>query len=153
MHNRPHECEFWMQHHQRDYNKPPDLQGRLEEFGAEMCQWLITTMPDWCGTQWLMVRTKPEDVEDTTWEVLKRGGRNGIMLYIIALSWWLNQVHDRSSKRQVEAVVEDLAWAVGETVIELGLPVKVQEIMPMANNVPQKKQKRSDNRCQQSAKR
>jgi hypothetical protein len=128
-----------MQHRRRDYDKPPDLQGRLEEFGAEMCQWLITTMPDWHGTQWPIVRTKPKDIEDTTWGVLKQGGRNGIMLYIIALSWWLNQAHDHLSKQQAKAVVENLAWAVEETVIELGLPVKVQEIMSKANNVPQKK--------------
>jgi hypothetical protein len=28
-----------------------------------------------------MVRTKPEDVEDTTWEKLRRGGRNGVILH------------------------------------------------------------------------
>jgi hypothetical protein len=62
------------------------------------------------------------------------------MLYVIALSWWLTQANDASSKRQGEAVVEDLAWAVGETVVELGVPANVQEIMK-ANSVPQKRRR------------
>ena len=145
-HNRPHECEFWMQHRRRDYNKPPNIQERLEEFGVEMRQWLITIMPDWRGTQWPMLRIKPEDVGDPTWDVLRRGGRNGVMLYVIALSWWLTQAQDASSKRQAEAVVEDLAWAVGETVVELGMPANVQEMMPKANSVPQKRRRGGDHR-------
>jgi hypothetical protein len=100
-----------------------------------------------------MVRTKPEDIKDTMWAVLRRGRRNGIMLYVIALSWWLTQAHDALSKQQAEAVVEDLAWAVGETVVELGLPVKVKEItMPKVNKVPQKKQKGLGDRRRQTAK-
>jgi hypothetical protein len=139
-----------MQYGRRDYNKPPNIQERVEEFGTEMRQWLITIMPDWRGDQWPMVRTKPVDVEDTTWKELRRGGRNGVMLYVIALSWWLTQGHDASSRRQAEAVVEDLAWAVGETVVELGLPVNVQEMM--SNGVPKKRQRGLDNRHRQSAK-
>jgi hypothetical protein len=140
-----------MQYSRRDFNKPPSIQNKLEEFGAEMRQWLITIMPDWRGNKWPMVRTKPEDTGDT-WGTLRRGGRNGVMLYIIALSWWLNQACNPSSKRQAEAVVEELAWAVGETVVELGLPAKVKEVMSKANSVPQKKRKGLDG-SQQSAKR
>jgi hypothetical protein len=142
-----------MQHCRRDYSKPPILEDRLEEFGAEMRQWLVSIMPDWRGTRWPMARTKPKDIEDTTWGVLRRGGRNGVILYVIALSWWLNQADDASSMRQAEAVVEDLAWAVGETVIELGLPEKVQEIMPKVDNVSRKRRKGLDNTGRQSAKR
>jgi hypothetical protein len=98
-----------------------------------------------------MERTRPEGIEDTTWGALRRGGRNGVMLYIIALSWWLNQANNPSSKRQAEAVVEDLAWAVGETVVELGLPVKVKEMMPVS--IPQKRQNGSDNGRRQPRKR
>jgi hypothetical protein len=130
-----------MKHCRRDYNKPPSIRDRLEEFGIEMQQWLITIMPDWRGSQWPMMRTKPKDIEDATWGVLRRGGRNGIMLYVIALSWWLTQAHDASSRRQAEAVVEDLAWAVGETVVELGLPVNVQGLMPKMNSIPQKRRR------------
>lgn len=62
------------------------------------------------------------------------------MLYVISLSWWLTQAHDASSEQQAEAVVEDLAWAVGETVFELGLPENVQEMMlKVTNNIPQKR--------------
>jgi hypothetical protein len=54
----------------------------------------------------------------------------------------LTQAHDASSERQAEAVVEDLAWVVGETVFELGLPENVQEMMPkVTNNIPQKRRK------------
>jgi hypothetical protein len=130
-----------MQYCRRDYNKPPIIQDRLEEFGAEMRQWLITIMPDWRGSRWPMVRTKPEDIEGAMWEVLRRGGRNGIMLYVIALSWWLTQAHDTSSERQAEAAVEDLAWAVGESVVELGLPAGIQELMSKGNSVPQKRRR------------
>ena len=126
-----------MKHCRRDYNKAPSIQDRLDNFGAEMRQWLITIMPDWRGSDWPMERTKPKDVEDTTWGVVRRGGRNGVMLYVIALSWWLTQANDASSKRQAEAVVEDLAWAVGETVLELGMPANVQEMIPKENSVPQ----------------
>jgi hypothetical protein len=128
-----------MQHRRRDYSKPPGIQDKLEEFGAEMRQWLITIMPDWRGSQWPMVRTKPEDVEDTMWEKLRRGGRNGVILYVTALSWWLTQAHDTSSKRQAEAVVKDLTWAVGETVVELGMPANVREMIP--KSVPQKRRR------------
>lgn len=128
-----------MKHRRRDYSKPPDIQNRLEEFGAEMRRWLITIMPDWRGNQWPMLRAKPKNAENVMWGELQRGGRNGIMLYVISLSWWLTQAHDASSERQAEAVVEDLAWAVGETVFELGLPENVQEMMPkVTNNIPQK---------------
>lgn len=130
-----------MQHRRRDYNKPPDIHDKLQEFGVEMRKWLITIMPNWRGNEWPMVRTKPEDVEDTTWEALRRGGRNGVMLYIIALSWWLSQAAMPATKRQAEAVVDDLAWAVGETVLELGLPTKVKEMVPKSNNVLQKRRK------------
>lgn len=88
-----------------------------------------------------MERTKPEDVKDAMWGMLRRGGRNGVILYVIALSWWLTQADDTSSKRQAEAVVEDLAWAVGETVVELGMPAKVQKITSKENSVPQKRRR------------
>ena len=139
-----------MQYCRRDYDKPPDIHDRLDEFGAEMRHWLITIMPDWRGNEWPMVRTKPKDIEDMTWAVLRRGGRNGIMLYVIALSWWLTQAQDGSSERQAEAVVEDLAWAVGETVVELGLPANVQDILP---KVPQKRPRGLDNGRRLPAKR
>lgn len=141
-----------MQHRRRDYSKPPNILDRLEEFGTEMRQWLITIMPDWRGSEWPMARTKPEDAKDT-WEVLRRGGRNGVMLYIIALSWWLSQADSPSSKRQAEAVVDDLAWAVGETVVEFGLPTMVLEMVPKVNSVRQKRRKGLDNERRQSAKR
>lgn len=114
-----------------------------------MQQWLITIMPDWRGDQWPMLRTKPEDM---TWEVLGQGGRNGVMLYIIALSWWLNQAQDTLLEQQAEAVVEDLAWAVGEAVVELGLPESMLGIMPKVNGVPQKRQRGVDSGRRQSAK-
>ena len=75
-----------------------DIQDRLENFGTEMCQWLITIMPDWRGPQWPMERTRPEGIEDTMWGALRQGGRNGVMLYTIALSWWLNQANNPLSK-------------------------------------------------------
>ena len=114
-----------------------------------MQQWLITIMPDWRGDQWPMLRTKPEDV---TWEVLRRGGRNAVMLYVIALSWWLNQAQDASSEWRAEAVVEDLAWAVGETVVKLGLPESVLGIIPKVNRVPQKRRRGIDSGHRQSVK-
>ena len=138
-----------MQYCRRDHSKPPKIQDRLEDFGTEMQQWLITIMPDWRGDQWPMLRTKPEDM---TWEVLGQGGRNGVMLYIIALSWWLNQAQDTLLEQQAEAVVEDLAWAVGEAVVELGLPESMLGIMPKVNSVPQKRQREVDSGRRQSAK-
>ena len=61
------------------------------------------------------------------------------MLYVVALSWWLTQAHNTSSEQQAEAVVEDLAWAVGETVVELGLPANVQKMMQKVNSIPEKR--------------
>lgn len=60
-----------MQYCRREYNKPPKIKERIEEFGTEMRQWLITIMPDWRGSQWPMARTKPEGFEDATWGMLR----------------------------------------------------------------------------------
>lgn len=60
-----------MQYCRHEYNKPLKIKERIEEFGTEMRQWLITIMPDWRGGQWPMARTKPDGFEDATWGMLR----------------------------------------------------------------------------------
>ena len=67
-------------------------------------------MPFWRGSSgaaWPLSRESPPSSE--SWNTMAKGGRNGLLILIIALSWWLET---GKSKQGVMSIIEDLAWSL-----------------------------------------
>ncbi|KAA1479588.1 hypothetical protein DENSPDRAFT_743731, partial [Dentipellis sp. KUC8613] len=70
----------------RLYEKPPTIDD-VEEYGEQMRTWVANMMPEWRRTSfgWPLSR---EISEGDSWDRFMRGGANGMIIMIIALSWW-----------------------------------------------------------------
>jgi hypothetical protein len=69
-------------------------------------------MPPWrknATLPWPLRREPVSGVAD--WSGHAKGGRNGLVIFIIALSWWLQK---KKALKGAASIIEDLAWSLGE---------------------------------------
>jgi hypothetical protein len=69
-------------------------------------------MPSWRRTEkprdWPLNREMPAG---SSWSETRLGGANGLVIVLIAVSWWLVQAKTSSQRGEVESVLEDLLFA------------------------------------------
>ena len=61
-----------------------------------------------------------------TWQVLRKGGRTGINVVVMGLSWWVMAQHGEHDIN-VWSIVEDLTWVIQEMKKELASPLTPQK--------------------------
>jgi len=107
---RPPEVKHWIQRH-RLYNKPPTL--NTDDFAESMRIWVLNIMPDWHCTpyKWPLNHIMPTGGD---WSHLMKGGANGIVMVLIALSWGLQQAKVARTHHEILSVVEDMAFVLHE---------------------------------------
>ena len=79
----------------------------VASYGCEWQKWWKELQPSWRGDS--LSQKAPPDVN---WSSLSYGGTTGLVLVVLALSWWIcarNGVWDDD----IALVVDDVKWALG----------------------------------------
>ena len=80
---------------------------KAAEFAAEWKEWWNVLQPSWRSDG--SSRDCPADAD---WQVLQRGGNNGIFIVIMCLSWWGKAVTSPQTSEAFQAAVEDVTWTL-----------------------------------------
>lgn len=87
------------------------------DFGHRWRTWVTSLMPDWRKRnpkEWPLPREVPLGER---WESIRKGGRDGILLLLMSLSWWKNATHEGSVARdEYESALEELAWLLQQLI-------------------------------------
>lgn len=126
---RPDEVGWWIKD-RRKYEKPPPLTD-LRLFGASWKAWWQGLQPDWRQASWPPSQVQVAETQDE-WEGLDKGGRNGIFVVVLTLSWWWSSAVDAgTSMDEVKVAVEDVRWVMGVMAKVLGKrPSNVDQASP-----------------------
>ncbi|KZV60144.1 hypothetical protein PENSPDRAFT_538694, partial [Peniophora sp. CONT] len=84
--DRPGEVRWWLARG-RKFASPPTIEF-LKGYGEEMRSWYTNAMPAWRdvgANHWPLLRANRGGDD---WDQTRRGGANGLAIFIIALSWW-----------------------------------------------------------------
>ena len=79
----------------------------LSKYVQQFRTWYISLQPNGRGRAWPLARRSV----DEQWEPMMRGGRNGILLVILALLWWSRTVSTDEQQLEVEDALQDLVWS------------------------------------------
>ncbi|KAI9069756.1 hypothetical protein FKP32DRAFT_1541007, partial [Trametes sanguinea] len=84
---RPFQVHQWLQA-KRKYTSMPTIR-RVAEFGAGCQLWWSNLQPEARGRTHDGQPTRPASpLPRESWQVLRRGGPNGLFLVLLALGWW-----------------------------------------------------------------
>lgn len=112
---RPPQVYAWTQR-QHKYDTPPDTPST---FGEAVKLWWTHLQPEWRkGSDGTLVRS--EDLEEE-WPELMKAGKNGFILIILALSWWLKGAVYLNDRAECFSVLEDVSWVLRQMVDKLQL--------------------------------
>lgn len=111
--SRPAEVARWIAR-ARKYDRPPTIDD-LVAYGEDMRAWYTAAMPKWRqgDFEWPLLRVAPNGLAD--WYSIRRGGANGIVVFVIALSWWkakADQEQNATAAGEVASMIEDLTFAL-----------------------------------------
>lgn len=88
----------------------PDIQD-VSFYGRELLVWYASIMPPWrrVGADgWRLSRNAPAG--DAGWDVLMKGGGNGIFIIILSIVWWRDAAKDEADLALVQEALKDLRW-------------------------------------------
>lgn len=106
---RPEEVKLWMKNH-RLYEKLPKIKSP-KQFSVSWKRWWISLQPSsrTSDEAWPLPRSEPVDPSD--WDVVARGGCNGLFLVVLTLAWWLwATLNENEDSTEVFAAIEDVSW-------------------------------------------
>lgn len=87
----------------------------MKEYGAKVRTWWRYNQPLWryedCDEDWPLVRHAPP-LED--WKEVAKGGANGLLMVMVALGWWFENVGDKTDVAELSSVIEDVRWVLHE---------------------------------------
>lgn len=85
----------------------------MDDFVENLRVWVSNVMPEWRRTpyKWPLNRDIPADGD---WSRSTKGGANGIVMVLIALSWGLQQAKSARKHREILSLVEDMVFALRE---------------------------------------
>lgn len=94
-------------------HKQPALIPKVKpaEFGAEWLRWWKATQPVWRRDSLSQDVPSNED-----WKTLKCGGSNGLVLVIMAISWWLSSFSSTSPTDAFWSSVTDVTWVLSQVI-------------------------------------
>ena len=82
--------------------------------------WWITLQLAWRGAVWPLKRT-PGQTEG--WDDIAKGGKNGFLIILLSLSWWVLKAEGDVEKREGESVIEETLgeWPMQSTAVRFQL--------------------------------
>lgn len=120
---RPPQVYAWTQR-QHQYDTPPEI--LPPTFGAAVKLWWAHLQPEWRkeGPDETLVQT--EDPEEE-WAELMKAGKNGFVLIMLALSWWLKDAVYLDDRAVCFSVLKDVSWVLRQMVDKLQLAEEEKE--------------------------
>lgn len=85
---------------------------RVCSSGGEDCNQAVVALRSPASSS----RIAPAD--PTSWADLRKGGGNGIFIYLIALTWWKAIVTDNEGLSTLKAVTEDVDWVLSQLTMD-----------------------------------
>ena len=82
----------------------------LPKYVQQYRTWYISLQPDVRGRTWPLARRS----NNTQWASMMFGGRNGVLLVIMALLWWSRAVSTDVQQSELEDALQDLVWSFEE---------------------------------------
>lgn len=85
----------------------------LPLYGAKIREWWKTHQPSYRlegSPSWPLRQTAPED---GSWDSTRRGGKNGLLVFVMALYWWKLEAQSQNSEEAVSefySVVDDALY-------------------------------------------
>ena len=58
----------------------------------------------------------PNDDDDTEWEMITRTGSNGLVLVVMALSWWVVTENETEPSMGLLTTIDDVQWVLARIV-------------------------------------
>lgn len=113
---RPPQVYAWTQR-KHQYETPPETP---PTFGAAVKLWWAHLQPEWRkdGPDKPLLRSEEPEEE---WPELMKAGKNGFVLIVLALCWWLKQAVYLDDRADCFSVLEDVAWVLRQMVDKLQL--------------------------------
>ncbi|TFY76093.1 hypothetical protein EWM64_g7919 [Hericium alpestre] len=115
---RPPQIAYWMQRH-RKFHVVSALED-ISVFADLWRKWWTNAQPDWRKDDKVAWPLKHIGMQTETWKNLAKGGKNGIVMVLIALVWWSKSVSAEAEKRELESAVEDVRFVLEEIEHVLG---------------------------------
>jgi hypothetical protein len=97
----------------RKYGSPPHIDD-LPLFASRFIDWWLLVQPESRGKEWPPSR---HVVPGELWERVTKGGLNGIVMVLIALTWWYRSIGDADSKQEFSVMLADVSWVVGRLTV------------------------------------
>jgi hypothetical protein len=105
---RPKEVSGWI----RSKKKEDVPSFKPVEYGNRFIAWWKNLQPSWrkdsSAASFRLFRDVPTG---ETWQELRKGGKTGILLIVMGLSWWVKAQHTEHDAN-VWSVVDDLRWVI-----------------------------------------
>lgn len=111
--HRPEEIGTWFQYGRRWDKQPLIPSDRITGYVAEWWEW-------WCGLQPNSRGADPqcmsrEITKEYEWDILMKGGQNGLFVVLLALYWWFLSVEfDGDGFDGWNCAMNDVQWTVGQ---------------------------------------
>ena len=64
----------------------------------------------------------PDDGNDNEWETITRTGSNGLVLVIMALSWWVVSEKEKEPSMGLLTAIDNVKWVLSQMVKANGGP-------------------------------
>jgi hypothetical protein len=99
-------------------NSPPDVDA--DTFGSSFMAWWIALQPEWrIANDGSFNYEVPAD-ED--WRVLHKGGKTGLYIVVVALSWWVGALTPAIPSFRAWTAVHDVQWVINQIFAKLPSP-------------------------------
>ncbi|KZV60155.1 hypothetical protein PENSPDRAFT_694511 [Peniophora sp. CONT] len=85
-------------------------------YGSNIRSWYSTLQPKWRGEN---LPYKQDRRDGELWPEFLRVGRNGVLGLIWAVGWWWRAAKEPEDKEEVDDMLQELAWALGELVFTI----------------------------------
>lgn len=94
--------------------------------------WTSCQPPDRATTSWPFSR---EPLSSAQWGRLLNGGKYGIFLFVVALSWWAKSLDPTTNSPDFAEAVADIEWVLGQLTDALTAPPTPTPVMGTAPEV------------------
>lgn len=121
---RPKALVSWLRRKDTKLEEPPSFD--VSVFANEMRKWWTSLMPKYrappvgseaAKAKWPLQRTVPDG---ESWAKVRKTGPEGLVLVLLALSWWRSATNaGQAGRREYASVLDDVTWVVTDLVKDM----------------------------------
>ena len=136
MFSHPKQVGWWFCIGRRNFEKIPDIPS-LQKYRELWVCWWTSLQPPWrCMTDWPLPRSSSTD---GPWNDLLVGGKDGLFVVVMTLSWWINESANKGvgCSLQLKEAVADVSWVLSKFISALSTgDLELQPPPPSRRHLP-----------------